>query len=69
MTVSKFIQDKVIVRTNKYKYVLPLWDLLHPNRNHIKFSKMLFKEDANFGWSPGYDSGWYIPKEIRGAIN
>jgi len=66
MTVSKFIQDKVIVRTNTYKYIHPLWDLLHPNRNHIKFSKMLFKEDTNMEWAPGYDSGWYIPKEIRG---
>ena len=67
MTVSKFISDKVIVRTNKYKYVLPLWDLLHPNRNHIKFSKMLYKEDSESEWAPGYDSNWYIPKETRGA--
>ena len=65
MTVSKFISDKVIVRTNNYKYVRPLWDLLHPNRNHIKFSKMLYKEDSESEWAPGYDSGWYLPKETR----
>ncbi len=76
MTVSKFISDKVIVRTNNYKYVRPLWDLLHPNRNHIKFSKMLYKEDSESSWdlslrfggnAPEYDSGWYLPGDISGA--
>jgi len=70
MTISKFMSDKVaaseiIVRTDDYEYIRSMWNLLHPGRKHVTFSKMLYKEDGESSWSPGYDSGWYLSGDIR----